>query len=111
MTERRIPASADFNGESPTEDKKATREAEYLANGRDLARSENIKDAINVIALIALAVLATGVIISLIFWFFHLLAPATWHFLSDSSLRRIETIIFSGILVGVGQTYLSRHIR
>jgi len=81
-----------------------------IANERDLDRSERFKDLFSVIAMLMLAVVACGILLSFLFWFWHLLTPEQWNFLEDAQLRRIETVVFSGILVGVAQTYLRKHI-
>lgn len=81
-----------------------------IANGRDLQRSERFKDLFSLIAMLMLTVVACGILMSFLFWFWHLLTPEEWNFLEDAQLRRIETVVFSGILVGVAQTYLRKHI-
>lgn len=81
-----------------------------MANGRDLHRSERFKDLFNVIAMAMLVVVSCGILLSFLFWFWHLLTPDYLNFLEDAQLRRIETVVFSGILVGVAQTYIRKHI-
>lgn len=107
---RQIPDHADFNGDAPNQDSRAEEEAQLMANGRDLQRSEQFKDLLNALAMAMLAVVALGILLSFLFWFWHLLTPEEWNFLDDAQLRRIETVVFSGILVGVAQTYLRKHI-
>lgn len=107
---KKIPDHADFNDQPSPEDSRAEEEARRIANGRDLHRSEQFKDLLNGIAMLMLGVAALGIALSFIFWFYHLLTPATWDFLADTQLRKIETVVFSGMLVGVAQTYIRRHL-
>ncbi|OZC35627.1 hypothetical protein B9Q17_00845 [Marinobacter vinifirmus] len=107
---RRIPDHADFNGDPSGNDPKAEKEASYFANGKDLERSERIKGLLNWVAMLTIAVAAVGVLLCLVSWFYHLLTPDHYHFLKDEQIRRIETVVFSGMLVGLAQKYLSKHL-
>lgn len=80
------------------------------ARHREHRRTQRFKDSLNYVAVGAIWILALAVLASVVFWFWHLLLPTSIHFLADDQIRKIETVVFSGLVVGIAQRYLSKHI-
>ncbi len=88
-------------------DSRATEEALKIAAGDDLERDgkqrehkrhQKFRDHANIAVLILfwLIIISLGVGVMVFTW--HLLTPACWHFLNDSQMEKLQTILASALL-------------
>ncbi|MCG5526890.1 MULTISPECIES: hypothetical protein [Halorhodospira] len=108
-----LPKGAGEQGESSF-DPLSRREAEAFQNEDyedivlqgETARGERFREVANWIAIIGATLIGSALILSALVWFWHLLAPPCLHYLEEGQVTQIQTVLFSGLLAGIAQSYL-----
>lgn len=89
-------------------DKIASLEAEYYEN--EYKRKENFRKNFSFILITALWI-SSGIILSMaVVWFWHLLSPDYWHFLTLQRVHEIQNMLFAG-LVSQAIPYISSYLK
>ncbi|MCG5538938.1 hypothetical protein [Halorhodospira sp. 9622] len=69
-------------------------------------RGELFRDTANILARLAAIFIGGALIAAALLWFWHLLAPESWQYLTEDQLADIQTVLFSGLAAGIAQSYI-----
>lgn len=98
------------------DDDKAEQEAASIGNGsleedaakKEHGRDQRFKEHFSCAALIIMWLSLTIVSLMAFIWAYHFLTP--WHFLDHTQVDKIQSMLFSGIIASVAQTYIKKRI-
>lgn len=87
-------------------------DGDYEENGRwnDFRRAQRFKETLHWIAIVGICVFALILLAAIVSFFIHMLLPERFHYLSANQLSSINTFITSGVVVGLVQNYIRKHI-
>lgn len=100
-------------------DEKALKEAggfeaeslEVIGNRNHFHRRERFQDCLILGALIAFWLIVAGSVVLGLVWFYHLLAPESWHYLSERQQEKIHAMLFSGLMSAAVTGSAKRYLR
>lgn len=116
---KEIPRFKGVDGPTdPTRDPQAEAEAQAINSGdytqyvrqREYERGEKFRDVASWIAMVTAVLLSGALLAAAMVWFWHLLAPAYLRFLEEEQLSEIQTVLFSGLLAGIAQSYIRNRL-
>jgi hypothetical protein len=84
-------------------------EIEEEAAKGEARRTERFRDHFEHIAIVALYALAALFGVLVFTWFFHLLAPENWQYLTDIQIGRLQNIVTGGV-IGAVLTHIKRRV-
>lgn len=73
-------------------------------------RTENFRNHFELIAVCGLWAFAIIMFLVGLTWFYHLITPSDWHWLSDGSVTRIQNIMTGSVLAAVAGGHLKRRL-
>jgi len=103
---------------NPTsDDKSAAKEAESFANAdldktakiNDHNRKERFKNHLGTAALIIFWIIVTSLSMMALILVYHLITPEKIHFLVNSQIDKLQTILFSAAIIKIGQGYIAKY--
>lgn len=85
-------------------------EIAVIAAQNEHDRTENFRNHFERIAVCALWVFAAAMLVVGLTWFYHIITPETWHWLSPEGVAKIQNIVTGGILAAVAGGHLKRRL-
>jgi len=73
-------------------------------------RTENFRDHFERIAICGLWLLAGLILVAGLAWFWHLLTPERWHWLSMDAVARLQNLLTGGIFATLAGGYLKKRM-
>ena len=111
---RRVPPLAAEEQKALDGDERGNLEAQQLNRGKTetelrkeaAAQSKHKRDELfrfhfGLITVIALYVMAAGVLVFAFIWAWHTLMPSCWRWLHDADIEKIQNIVTGGVLAGL----------
>lgn len=100
-----------IDGQSSKEAKSfANENLEKEAKIRAHYRKEQFRNNTSIAALIVFWLVVSSFVGMALIWVYHLVTPENWHFLSTLQNEKLQTILFSAIIIKIGQGYLDRNL-
>lgn len=91
-------------------DNELEEELKRAAKKNNHSRDQTFKNHVNIVALIGLWGVVVAVLLSGIFYLYHMLSPECWHFLNQAQLEQIRTFVVTAMLSSSLTNYANRHI-
>lgn len=73
-------------------------------------RDQKFKDHFELISLATMWILAAGMLIAGIIWFYHLVTPLTWPRLCSDQIDDIQALLTGGLIVGILANHFKKRI-
>ena len=114
-----LPAGGLVSEGGSAEDSIALAEAEILNAGRELrkeaakkehTRHETFRDHVNLGSLVVFWVVLVSLAVGIVVFAFHLLAPPSWHWLSEQTREKLGTILVAAIFSSVLSSYVKKRM-
>jgi hypothetical protein len=80
------------------------------AASREHHRTEAFKDHFENIAIVGLWVIAILFLAVGFTWFWHLLTPASWHYLNTDQVSKLQNIVTGGILTTIAANHVKKRV-
>lgn len=80
------------------------------SQAREADRTERFRDEFERIALVGLWVLALAILALFLVWFWHLVAPEAWRWLSDAEIGRVQSIVLGGVLASFALGHIRKRL-
>ena len=80
------------------------------AVSREAQRTERFRDQFECIAILGLWVLALSILALFLVWFWHLVVPLSWRWLTDGEIGRVQSIVLGGVLASFALGHIRKRL-
>jgi len=91
--------SADLKADEALEEAKLQTQKDRLK--KDHERDERFRDAANVALISAFWIIVAGIVVMGAAWFYHLIAPEKWLWLTAAQLGKLQNLLTGGVVTSV----------
>ena len=106
--EKRKTNSTDLKADKALEEAKLHTQTDRVK--KDHERDEKFRDAANKALIWAFRAITAGITVMGTIWFYHLLTPANWQWLTATQLGKIQSLLTGGVVTSVLVKYFEKKL-